>query len=410
MDVDEAGRVFTDSRAYADEARFHAACALLRRESPVHRVEAEGFNPFWAITKHADVMEIERRHDTWLVAPRPALGPEAVDSQRAGEGLPIRTLVQMDAPDHTAYRRITSEWFKPRRVGQLGDRIAELAKRYVDRMADLGGECDFVTDVAMHYPLYVILSILGLPEDDFPRMLTLTQEMFGTNDPELARDRSPQAMQETLLEFFEYFQGITADRRANPTDDLASVIANAEIDGEPIGALEAVGYYVIIATAGHDTTSSTIAGGLQALVQHPDELRRLSDDPTLVTTAAEEMIRWVSPVKQFMRTATDDYVLRDVTISAGESVLLSYPSANRDEEIFTNPDSFDVARQPNDHVAFGFGAHYCLGSHLARLEARAFFAELAPRLRSIELAGEPSYMETLFVGGPKHLPIRYEIA
>ena len=409
MDVDDAGQVFTDPTAYADEARFHAACALLRREAPVHRVEAEGFNPFWAITKHADVMEIERRHDFWLVAPRPALGPKAVDDQRAGEGMPIRTLVQMDAPDHPVYRRITSDWFKPRTVGRLGDRIAELAKRYVDRMADLGGECDFVTDVAMHYPLYVILSILGLPEDDFPRMLTLTQEMFGTNDPELARDRSPQAMQETLLEFFEYFQGITADRRAHPTDDLASVIANAEIDGEPIGALEAVGYYVIIATAGHDTTSASIAGGMHALIEHPDELRRLSDDPTLVTTAAEEMIRWVSPVKQFMRTATDDYVLRDVKISAGESVLLSYPSANRDEDVFANADSFDVGRQPNDHVAFGFGAHYCLGSHLARMEARAFFAELAPRLRSVELAGEPSYMETLFVGGPKHLPIRYEV-
>jgi cytochrome P450 len=216
-------------------------------------------------------------------------------------------------------------------------------------------------------------------------------------------------MQDTLLEFFEYFQGITADRRAHPTDDLASVIANAEIDGEPIGALEAVGYYVIIATAGHDTTSSTIAGGMHALIQHPDELRRLSEDPELVTTAAEEMIRWVSPVKQFMRTATDDYVLRDVTIRAGESVLLSYPSANRDEDIFAKADSFDVGRQPNDHVAFGFGAHYCLGSHLARMEARAFFAELAPRLRSVELAGEPSYMETLFVGGPKHLPIRYEV-
>jgi cytochrome P450 len=409
MDVDDAGRVFTDPTAYADEDRFHAACALLRRESPVHLVEAEGFNPFWAITKHADVMEIERRHDLWLVAPRPALGPKAVDDQRAGEGLPIRTLVQMDAPDHPVYRRITSDWFKPRAVGRLGDRIAELAKRYVDRMADLGGECDFVTDVAMHYPLYVILSILGLPEDDFPRMLTLTQEMFGTNDPELARDRSPQAMQETLLELFEYFQGITADRRANPTDDLASVIANAEIDGEPIGALEAVGYYVIIATAGHDTTSASIAGGMHALIEHPGELQRLCDDPTLATTAAEEMIRWVSPVKQFMRTATDDYVLRDVKISAGESVLLSYPSANRDEKVFAHADSFDVGRQPNDHVAFGFGAHYCLGSHLARMEARAFFAELAPRLRSVELAGEPSYMETLFVGGPKHLPIRYEV-
>jgi cytochrome P450 len=214
----------------------------------------------------------------------------------------------------------------------------------------------------------------------------------------------------TLLDFFEYFQKLTERRRAHPTEDLGSVIANAEVDGKPIGILEAVGYYVLIATAGHDTTSSAIAGGLHALIEHPDQLQRLRDDRSLVPTAVEEMIRWVSPVKQFMRTATDDYVLRGVTVRAGESVLLSYPSANRDEDVFDRADVFDVGRDPNRHVAFGFGAHFCLGTHLARMEARALYEELVPRLRSIELAGEPAYMETLFVGGPKHLPIRYELA
>ncbi len=166
---------------------------------------------------------------------------------------------------------------------------------------------------------------------------------------------------------------------------------------------------MIVATAGHDTTSSSIAGGLHALLQHPDQLERLIGDPGLVTTAVDEMIRWVTPVKQFMRTATEDYVLRGVPIAAGESVLLSYPSANRDEEVFEHPDRFDVGRNPNKHVAFGFGAHYCLGAQLARMEGRAIYNELIPRLKSIELAGEPSYMQTLFVGGPKHLPIRYEL-
>ena len=410
VDLDEAGRVFTDPSAYADEQRFHAACALLRRTSPVHRVEVDGFNPFWAVTKHDDVMEVARQHDRWLNAPRPVLGPKAADDRMAAEDVPVRTLIQMDAPDHPVYRRITSEWFKPRSVARLDERMAELARRHVDRMAGLGDACDFVTDVAATYPLYVILSLLGLPEADFPRMLQLTQELFGAADPELARNADPKAQEQTLLEFFEYFQALVEDRRATPREDLASVIANAEVDGEPIGILEAVGYYVLVATAGHDTTSSSIAGGLHALLQHPDQLQRLLDDPSLVATAVDEMIRWVSPVKQFMRTATDDYVLRGVRIAAGETVLLSYPSANRDEDVFDHAGSFDVGRDPNRHVGFGFGAHHCLGAGLARMEGRALYAELVPRLRTIEIAGDASYVETLFVGGPKHLPIRYTFA
>ena len=355
-------------------------------------------------------MEIERQPERWLNAPRPALGPRSADVSRTAGDMPIRSLVQMDAPDHPVFRQISSDWFKPRSITRLSGRSDALAKRYVDRMAELGGECDFVTDVSVHYPLHVILSLLGLPEEDFPRMLRLTQELFGSADPELGRGNDPQGLMNTLLDFFRYFEGIIEDRRAHPREDLASVIANANINGEPIGALEAVGYYVLIATAGHDTTSSAIAGGLHALIEHPEQLGRILDDPTLVPTAVDEMIRWVSPVKQFMRTATDDYVLRDVRIGAGEAVLLSYPSANRDEDVFDRPDVFDVGRSPNRHVAFGFGAHYCLGTHLARMEARAFYNELLPRLRSIGLAGEPAYMRTLFVGGPKHLPIRYEVS
>jgi cytochrome P450 len=409
LTVEDAGRVFTDAAAYADERRFHAACALLRRADPVHRVEVDGYNPFYAVTKHADVMEIERQHDKWLNAPRPLLGQKAADDQRAITGDLLRTLIHMDAPDHPVYRHIAADWFLPRSLSRLDERLADLAKRYVDRMADLGGECDFVTDVAVHYPLYVIMSILGLPEEDFPRMLKLTQELFGAADPEMARGSTPEEMIKTLQDFFQYFMALTEDRRAHPSDDLASVVANAEVNGEPIGIFEAVSYYVIVATAGHDTTSSSIGGGMHALLEHPEQLTRLRSDPSLVTTAVEEMIRWVSPVKQFMRTATEDYVLRGVPIKAGESVLLSYPSANRDEEAFENADRFDVGRNPNKHVAFGFGAHYCLGAQLARMEGRALYNELVPRLKAIELAGEPSYLQTLFVGGPKHLPIRYEL-
>lgn len=406
MDLQEAAGVFTDPRAYADEERFHAATAVLRRESPVHRVEADRYPAYWAITRYDDVMAIACDSEAWRNWPRttvhqdPALPPP-----------PIRTLVQMDAPDHPVYRRISADMFRPAGVRRLSDRIADLARRYVDRMAELGGECDFYADVAAHYPLYVILSLLGLPEEDFPLMLRLTQELFGADDPDFARSASGnEAASAAILDFFTYFQGLIADRRRNPADDLASVIANATPNGELIGELEAIGYYVLIATAGHDTTSAAISGGMHALLTHPDQWRRLRDDPSLVPTAVDEMIRWVSPVKHFMRTASKDTEIRGVPIPAGDAVLLSYPSANRDEDVFANPQTFDVGRTPNRHLGFGFGAHYCLGTHLARLEARALYAELVPRIRSIELAGPVEYVEALFVGGPKRVPIRYAMA
>jgi cytochrome P450 len=409
IDIDNAGLVFVDPRAYADNERFHAATALLRRESPVHYIDHPKFVPFWAVTRYEDVMAVSRDSELWINAPRPALGPTSNRDEPA-EDLPIRSLVQMDAPDHTVYRHISAEWFRPLGVRRLAARIDELAKRYVDTMAERGGECDFFTDVAMNYPLYVIMSLLGIPEADFPRMLMLTQELFGANDEDLARAGKGSVM-ETLLDFFAYFQALIADRRANPTEDLASVIANAAPNGTLIGELEAVGYYVLIATAGHDTTSSAIAGGLHALLEHPDQWRRLSDDPGLVDTAVDEMIRWVSPVKQFMRTATRDTIVGGTAIPKGGSVLLSYPSANRDEDAFAQADRFDVGRTGPKHAGFGgFGAHYCLGTHLARLEARSLYAELVPRIRDIELTGPVDYMETLFVGGPKHVPVRYTMA
>jgi len=406
VSIEEDARVFTEPSAYADEPRFYAACARLRRECPVPYVDVEGFAPFWAVTRHEDLMDVERDAQGWRAEPRPALGP---DRGPSASDAPVRTLVQMDPPDHTTYRRISADWFKPQKIALLGERAAELAKRSVDRMVELGGECDFSADIAVNFPLYMIMALLGVPESDFPRMLELTQELFGNTDPELARTGDSSDAMATLLEFFEYFQSLIDDRRANPTDDLATVIANASVDGEPIGILEAIGYYVIIATAGHDTTSSAIGGGLAALLAHPDQLQVLMGDPSIVPTAVEEMFRWVSPVKQFMRTARHEHVIGDVTIPESGQVLLSFPSANRDETIFEHAGSFDVTRDPNRHVAFGFGAHYCLGTHLARLETRAFYHELVPRIVEIEPAGEPEFMRTLFVGGPKHVPIRYRL-
>jgi cytochrome P450 len=208
---------------------------------------------------------------------------------------------------------------------------------------------------------------------------------------------------------FQYFTELTAARRANPTEDLASAIANATIDGEPLSDIETVSYYAIIAAAGHDTSSASISGGMHALVEHPEQLARLRNDPGLMPLAVEEMVRWTTPVKEFMRTAQRDYVIRGVKIAAGESVLLSYVSGNRDEEVFSDPFTFDVGRDPNRHIAFGYGVHFCLGAALARLEINSFFSELLPRLESVELAGRPDYLATTFVGGLKHLPIRYSL-
>ncbi len=412
LTVTEAGLAFTDPAAYADEDGLHEALALLRREDPVHWVEAPGYEPFWAVTRHADIMEIERNNSVFLNAPRPLLATADMDAQakqREAEGTALRTLIHMDDPQHKVVRAIGAGWFRPRAMRALEERVAELARQYVDRMAELGGECDFVTQVAVHYPLYVILSLLGLPESDFPRLLKLTQEMFGGGDEELRRGETPEELMQTLLDFFAYFQDLTTARRATPTDDLASEIANALVDGEYLSDFGTASYYVIIATAGHDTTSSTIAGGLHALIEHRAELARLRDNPNLLPTAADEMIRWVTPVKEFMRTAAADTEVGGVPVKRGQAVLLSYPSANRDEDVFDDPFRFDVGRDPNRHLAFGFGVHLCLGAALARMETRAFFAELLPRLESIELAGRPQWSATTFVGGLKHLPIRYAL-
>jgi cytochrome P450 len=410
--IDEAAKVFADPTAYADEPRLHAALTHLRAHAPVSLVDCPPYRPFWAITKHANIMEVERANDLWINEPRPVLQPADVDDALQAQldaGMGLRTLIHMDDPQHRVVRAIGADWFRPKAMRALKVRVDELAKIHVDKMMAAGTECDFVQEVTVNYPLYVIMSLLGLPESNFSRMLKLTQELFGGDDTEFRRGSSPEELMGVLLDFFGYFNSLTASRREHPTEDLASAIANARVDGEPLSDIDTVSYYVIIATAGHDTTSATISGGLQALIENPDERKRLRDNLDLMPTAVEEMIRWVTPVKEFMRTATEDTAVRGVPIAKGNAVYLSYVSANRDEEVFENPFRFDVGRDPNKHLAFGYGVHFCLGAALARMEVNSFFTELLPRLKSIELSGEPELIATTFVGGLKHLPIRYEL-
>ncbi|ORB65282.1 cytochrome P450 [Mycolicibacterium tusciae] len=405
--MDEAAKVFATPQAYTDETKLHAALTHLRANAPVSWVDVPDYRPFWAITKHADIMAIERANMLFTNSPRPVLTTAAGDDQQAAIG--VKTLIHQDDPEHRAIRAIGADWFRPKAMRGLKVRIDELAKRYVDQMVAAGPECDFVQEVAVNYPLYVIMSMLGIPESDFPQMLKYTQELFGTDDEEMQRSSSIEESMGVLLEMFAYFNELTAARRATPTEDLASAIANATIDGEPLSDIDTVSYYLIIATAGHDTTSAVISGGLHALIDHPDQLQRLRANMDLMPLATEEMIRWVTPVKEFMRTAQQDTEVRGVPIAAGESVLLSYVSSNRDEDVFDEPFTFDVGREPNKHNAFGYGVHFCLGAALARMEVNSFFSELVPRLDSIELTGDPAYTATVFVGGPKHLPIRYSL-
>ncbi|MCX6480597.1 MAG: cytochrome P450 [Mycobacterium sp.] len=410
--MDDAAKALANPQDYTDEVGLHEKLAHLRRHAPVSWVDAPPYRPFWAITKHADIIEIERQNDLFTNDPRPLLAiAEADDALRrdmeAGTGL--RTLIHMDDPHHRDMRKIGVDWFRPKAMRALKARCDELAKQYVDKMAAQGGVFDFSTEIAVNYPLYIILSMLGLPDSDFPRMLKLTQEMFGGNDEEFQRGGDVEDMMAVLLDFFNYFMALTQSRREHPTEDLASAIANARIKGEPLSDMDTLSYYVIVASAGHDTTSAATAGGLLALLQNPDQLARLQADMSLMPTAVEEIIRWVVPVKEFMRTAQADTEVRGVPIAKGESVLLSYVSANRDEDDFTNPMRFDVGRDPNRHLSFGHGVHFCLGAALARMEINSFFAELVPRIKSIELAGEPELMATTFVGGIKHLPIQVSL-
>jgi cytochrome P450 len=405
--IDEAAKLLADPVAYTDEGRLHAALTHLRASAPVSWVDVPNYRPFWAITKHADIMDIERENMLFTNWPRPVLTTAEGDGQQAAVG--VRTLIHMDDPQHRVVRAIGSDWFRPKAMRALKVRVDELAKIYVDTMMAARPECDFVQQVAVNYPLYVIMSLLGLPEADFGRMLKLTQELFGSDDTEFKRGTTIEEQLPVLLDMFQYFSAVTASRREHPTEDLASAIANAKVDGEPLSDIDTVSYYLIVATAGHDTTSATISGGLQALAENPDQLDRLRDNLDLMPRATEEMIRWVTPVKEFMRTAARDTVVRGIPIAAGESVLLSYVSGNRDEDVFDDPFRFDVGRDPNKHLAFGYGVHFCMGAALARMEVDSFFSELLPRLKSIELTDDPELTATTFVGGLKHLPVRYSL-
>jgi cytochrome P450 len=416
---DDIAATLVNPAAYADH-RLHDAYRWLRANNPLGIARPERFDPFWVVTKHAHIQAVSRQNDLFHNADRPTtLTMKAIEERtRRITGTPnlVRSLVQMDAPDHPKYRALTQSWFMPINLGKFEDRVRTIARSAVERMMAHGGRCDFVADVALGYPLHVIMEILGVPEKDEPRMLKLTQELFGAQDPDTARlkdalgpEQFGGMIQAVVNDFGAYFAKISADRRASPRDDLATVIANGKINGDYLPERDMTSYYMIVATAGHDTTSSSTAGAIWALAENPEEFAKVKANPELIPGLVDEAIRWMTPVKTFMRSATADTEMGGRKIARGDWLMLCYASGNRDEEVFEDPFTFRSNRKPNRHVAFGYGAHLCLGQYLAKMEMRILFEELLPRLKSLALDGAVKMSQATFVNGPKALPIRFEL-
>ena len=414
-----------DPKAYAEWDHLLDTFDWLREHMPVARIERpEALHPpFWLVTRYDDVMRISKDNATFLNNPRTVVfstndGIEFAKAYSGGTEHMVASLVTFDAPIHMKYRKLTQEWFMPKNLRTIEGEVRGIAKAAVDRLLAAAGENDGVVDfskaVAAPYPLHVVMQILGVPEEDEQRMLMLTQQMFGGQDEDLnqsgMKDLPPEVVLQIVAgavkDFEAYFAKLTAEKRANPTGDVASTIANATVDGEPLNDRDMMGYYIIVAAAGHDTTSASTAGAMLALAQDPEQWARVKADRSLLAGIVEEAIRWTSPVQHFMRTAAEDTEVGGQKIAKGDWLMINYVAANHDPAQFDNPRKFDAARSPNRHLAFGAGAHQCLGLHLARLEMRILFEELLDRIDTVELAGEAKRSNSTFVGGLKTLPLR----
>jgi cytochrome P450 len=410
-ETDSRGALFHHPHTWADMDAWHRRVGDLRRNEGIVYIDEPGYSPYWALLKHADVFAVSRDNTGWLNTAQSVLGTDEDWQKLIDSGMPPPcSLVQLDGTKHRDHRQVTNEWFKPAAVGRRQPRIDELADLFIERMRELGGSCDFAKDIAQPYTLRVIMDIYGVPEQDEPLMMELTQGIFGAADPEFLGDMTDpgEKVMASIMQFVQYFNEITEDRRACPADDLASVIANGRIGDELMGDYERLWYYIIVATAGHDTTSFALSGGMERFVAQPDQLWALREDPELVNNAADEVIRYTTPVRHFLRWAARDQVVGGVEVPEGGRVLLSYPSANRDEDVFQDPDTFDVRRPDADRLfSFGGGAHFCLGAQFARREIRTMLRRLSEQLSHVELVGDVEYAESHFVSGVKHLPIEY---
>jgi len=390
-----------DQNGYASVGPPHADFAQLRRECPVYWSAFE-HGGYWALLRYKDVFAASLDHKTFSTAERGAIlkryDPEEYQITKS-------LLINHDPPDHTKHRRLVSLGFSGKIIRNLEHHVREITTDILDQVAPLGA-CDFVQKISCELPLQVIVELVGVPAADRHRVLDWTNIMIAFDDPEYGA-ASPEAGQMAAAELFMYANALAEEREKNPKDDLVSVLMHAEVDGERLTRAAFSAFFMLLLVAGNETTRNLISGGMLALIEHPAERARLMADRALLPTAIEEMLRWVSPVNVFQRTALRDTEIGGQHIRAGDMVALFYASANRDEEIFEEPNRFDIARTPNDHLAFGIGPHYCLGANLARLEIRVMFEELLRRLPDIELAGEPERLRSYFINGIKRMPVRF---
>lgn len=383
----------------------------MRREDPVSWVDEGDGEGFWALTKHADVSMVSRDYRRFTAARGIRIEQMSPDELEAR-----RTMMEHDPPEHARLRRLVQPGFTPRVVATYEAAFRLLAGQVLDRVLPLG-EFDFVTEIARELPIRLLCRLLGVPESDAGRLVAWGDQMISNADPEytpvvvdkidteeyrLLPFRSPAA-----LEVFRYAEEMAVERRRHPADDIITALLTAEPDGQPLTDLEFKNFFTLMMVAGNETTRHTISHGLLFLLDHPDQMGQLKDDPGgLSVPATEEILRASSVTMHFRRTATEEVELRGRTIAAGDRVVMWYPSANHDEEVFDEPFRFDIRREPNDHLAFGTGRHVCLGASLARLEVRVFFEELLRRVASVEVIGEPDRLRSNFINGIKHLPVK----
>ena len=384
-----------------EEAPPHAELERLRRDDPVHYQSMTDGAGYWAVLRYADVVEVARH-------------PQLFSAEVGGiviEDLPPETLAMMrdmllamDPPRHADHRRNIAPRFTPTMIGQMEERVREICRSILTAVPD-GAEVDFVHDVCAHVPSQVVGELVGIPREDWPRIHAWSERNSGSQDPDIAAADADAAASATV-EMAMYAMELAGRRRSEPADDLVTYLLSCEVDGETMTDVEFAGFFVQLVTAGNDTTRTMLSSGLAALLEHPDQLAIVRDDRSAIPGAIEEILRWANPLHYFRRTATAPTVLGGQPIAAGDRVVMMYTSANRDEAVFSDPHAFDVRRDPNPHLSFGTGEHFCLGVHLARLEGRVFFEELLEEFSVIELVGEPRRQRSNLNNALKALPVR----
>ena len=373
----------------------------LRREAPVYWHPEPGDTGFWAVTKHADVVAVSRDSATFSSE----LGGAFIPTQDEEALLSLRlTILMMDPPKHHRYRRLVSRGFTPRMISALVEEIDRRAARVIDEVCEKG-EVEFVEEIAAQVPVQMICEMIGLEKEQWPRMFELSNQLIGSRDDPDYQGEDPMM---ASMEVYALCDAVAADRRVNPRDDLMTALVEAEVDGERLSDAELNLFFITLIVAGNETTRNLINHSMLALIDHPDQAQRLRDDPSLWDTAVDEMLRWGSSIHNFRRTATRDTELRGVPIKEGDKVVIYYASANRDEDVFADPHTFDVGRTPNEHVTFGGGGeHFCLGASLARAEIKATMRQIVERLPDLELAGPYHRLHSDFVSGIKTMPVRF---